>query len=825
MATLRLTGPVTPQSCQLRLLAVVPTTSRRSLRVTLLISLTIALCATLPGCSGCGKSDPAAKKDDKEEKKKKEKKPPFEIARPKIQPSDKSIPLFYVKPGHWASVTQTMKANDYNFTGELYSASTDNSGNPVPLDRTSFRMTATRPAALPKGQTKHVEMMFYVPHREGKSPYLTSSLRTKGGGREVKRSMELSAVMKPFHFFFVVLASPPDAYSYVKAMDSMRPPFETLNDTGRNIYYHVILPEVDRRAPLPEHSLAWTNISALLWDDFDTNILTPGQQQALVDWLHWGGQLIVSGPRSLESLKNSFLAAYLPAIGSGLRTLNQEAFKEVNGYWSLTGKDDKRLDLKVIEGKPVDGIQLELTKRGKFVRNTGNLVAERHVGRGRVVVTAFPLTHRQVITWRSYDSFFNGCLLRRPSRRYQVMQMGDLQVNWANYRAFREDPRILSKLRYFTRDASPATAIQQTSLGQDPDPGHQADPLSGVAGWTDFSPVARAARESLKEAAGINVPEASFVLLILFAYLVVLVPVNWGLFHALGRVEWAWIAAPCIAIGCAVLVVKLAQLDIGFARSRTEVGLLEIQSDYSRAHLTRYTALYSSLSTVYTFEFDDDSALALPFASNKDFRMVPGQSYETVKYHRAKGTRLSAFRVDSNSTGMVHSEQLIDLDGPIELKDGDRRRTSVSNETEIKLRDVGIIRLTDRGRLQVAWVGDLAPKTARRLVFGQVSEGPSSLEEWEHSPVTATTPQVGEVSLRRVLDIAQSHGHLRPGDTRLIAWTDHDLPGMSITPSSSQSTLRTLVVAHLRHGAWQNAEPDENARPRVKSFWDEDESL
>ena len=33
----------------------------------------------------------------------------------------------------------------------------------------------------------------------------------------------------------------------------------------------------------------------------------------MLDWLHWGGQLIISGPESLEALRDSFLADYLPA--------------------------------------------------------------------------------------------------------------------------------------------------------------------------------------------------------------------------------------------------------------------------------------------------------------------------------------------------------------------------------------------------------------------------------------------------------------------------------------------------------------------------------
>ncbi len=70
-----------------------------------------------------------------------------------------------------------------------------------------------------------------------------------------------------------------------------------------------------------------------------------------------------------------------------------------------------------------------------------------------------------------------------------------------------------------------------------------------------------------------------------------------GLFRALGRVEWAWVAAPLIAVVCTVTVIRLAQLDIGFVRLQTEVAVAEIQGDYPRADVTRYDALYTSLTT------------------------------------------------------------------------------------------------------------------------------------------------------------------------------------------------------------------------------------
>ena len=62
--------------------------------------------------------------------------------------------------------------------------------------------------------------------------------------------------------------------------------------------------------------------------------------------------------------------------------------------------------------------------------------------------------------------------------------------------------------------------------------------------------------------------------------------------------------------------------------------MVELQGNYPRAHLTRYTALYSSLGTDYRFDFDDPSALALPFSAGK--QPLTGQARRTVMLDRRR---------------------------------------------------------------------------------------------------------------------------------------------------------------------------------------------
>ena len=60
-------------------------------------------------------------------------------------------------------------------------------------------------------------------------------------------------------------------------------------------YYRLVLPMEPDKPALSSHPLTWTTISHAIWDGYPPDMLTFSQQQALLDWMHWGGQLIISG--------------------------------------------------------------------------------------------------------------------------------------------------------------------------------------------------------------------------------------------------------------------------------------------------------------------------------------------------------------------------------------------------------------------------------------------------------------------------------------------------------------------------------------------------
>jgi len=461
-----------------------------------------------------------------------------------------------------------------------------------------------------------------------------------------------------------------------------------------------------------------------------------------------------------------------------------------------------------------------LRAEGRFLEGTGDLVAERRVGRGRVVVTAFSLAGSDIQNWECFDGFFNACLLRRPPREFVATRFGSVRAQWAVEGARNDDARLVTATRYFSRDTGPARPASVAAGSADAADWHLdgsvTDRASGVGGWNDDGAVASAAHSALQQAAGIWIPRAGFVARVLAVYLVVLVPLNWGFFRLLGRVEWAWVAAPVLAVVGAVIVIRLAQLDIGFARSRTEIAVLELHGGHARAHLTRYTALYTSLSSAYDFAFDDPSAVARPFPPTQSpSRLSP------VWLRHDRGVGMTGFRVNSNMTGFVHSEQMSDLGGAVRLVMNGAEPARLENRTALRLRDAGLWYRTERGDLMECWLGPLAPRSTAAVRFVPAAGGRPWFSQWEQEAVAVGGPAASGASLRKLAELAAGGQSLGAGDVRMVAWTQDDIPGLAVSPASTQTRVHVMVLAHLRFGRIPAPRPDLNLKSDVLEKADE----
>ncbi|HKD38118.1 MAG TPA: hypothetical protein VKB78_14995, partial [Pirellulales bacterium] len=332
---------------------------------------------------------------------------------------------------------------------------------------------------------------------------------------------------------------------------------------------------------------------------------------------------------------------------------------------------------------------------------------------------------------------------------------------------------------------------------------------AGVCGWNDGSAISKDASESLGAAAGIDIPKAGFVAWMLGAYLVVLVPLNWAIFRTVRRVEWAWVAVPLIAMAGAVVVTKAANLNIGFARSQTEIGLLELQNGYSRGHLTRYTALYTSLSTSYDVKFNDPYAVVQPFELPERTRS-PTWEPSAYTLRQEADVKLSGFGVSSNSTSMLHSEQMYDLGGAITYTDSNGP-PMVFNRTRFTFPQAAVVRRTVGGDYQVAWLGAFSPGEVGRPLDFEIAAADKPLPRWRDDPVAE--PTIPPLSLEKMARLVSDRNGLKPGDARLVASISEPLPGMVVDPVASQATRSAvLVVANLRFGPRAEPQPDRGVR-------------
>jgi len=800
---------------------------------------------TTMGCRGCQSSQSTeedGKKSAEELKKladEKKKKDPLEIGHllpllgqelSEDELADQ-VPKLLVKPGHWMPTVQKMQANYDDFVGSTSSTLTNDRKQPVALGHTHYTYQSTRPVVLAKGREKMVDGLLYVPE-DSAGTHASSRLINRDSEAEVSQSDPRLVKMPSYQYFLVVLAKEVSRYGFLKVTDTVRAEWEGEDEASSQIHYRVVLADATERIALSPSLFSWTSIAYLVWDEVDATRLSAEQQQALVDWLHWGGRLIINGPDSLDTLRGSFLDEFLPAKSTGPRKISAADLSEWSQYWSNRTSGKQLPSLTPV--RPLSGVQLAPSEGAREVAGGAGLFYERNIGQGSIVVSAMQLTERELINWPGFDGFLNAALLRRPRRSFSEGFYGGLRVDWLDLPQQRLDAHLITGLRLFSRDAGSQANIQEvlppnpTPFGsQQPEPRTQIDRPGGLASWNEFGPVSTASREVLVKAAGVEMPGAGFISACLALYLVVLVPLNWMVFHTLGRVEWAWIAAPIIAVLGTLAIVRLAQLDIGFVRSQTEIALLELHEDYPRGLLSRYTAFYSSLSTTYDVTFNEANTVATPFPVGAAGGRKIGDRMFTVSFERRAKDVLRGLAVSSNSTRMLHSEQIVDLQGPLRLGMSSRNLQQVENNSGLDLRNVAVVHRyfkqgSDQPLYDASWIGNLRHGTSAVLGLAPLMSTSEQLPFANERAQALRGTTTGELNIDDLLKIVyrfpqeNDARYARREEYRLVGQIDEVLPGAEALPSASQVEGVTVVLAHLAYGDLPVAQPDVKSRGDVK---------
>jgi hypothetical protein len=794
----------------------------------------VLLVPLIVGCDGC-RNDSTTSSNQQAELSPED----FVAGRPVPYPTDDKVVTSGIKPGHWLTAVQALKSNNADSRGDLNSIAglASQASNPDQPKTTWSDVQALRngsiitrrPVVLPKGQNKKLDYRTFAPNLfvNGKAKSFLSNRFTSS---ERAESFSIGAYpftkMGPAEYFMVVLTERPERFTRFQVSDwnrAIRDETSIALDAPI-INYRVVTPSAENYFPLPlplaETMLDWTSTAVVFWDDLPPEALTLQQQTALADWVHFGGQLIVNGSAAADSLNKTSAADLLPLRPTGSIELDIDAAQELLVNWQVSGDTSTNQQVSLLKAREsrvaVDGVMVD---NAQAIDNSGNLILTCRAGSGRVVQSRFDLMSDWLTSWKSYDSFVNSVLLLRPPRKVAPIAKvdGSGVVNRQTYvlpYGFSEfaEPTMNTRFRIASRDAilpiesvaavTPVVEQSATAISSRYDAYTRVDIVAGISGWSDRSDVLRLCRETLRVESGIEIPNSALVFRSLGYYLCILIPLNYLIFRVLGKLEYAWLAVPIIAIGGAIWVAREARLDIGFARSQAEMGLLEVQAGCDRAHLTRVMAIYNSLSSTYDIAFDSPGAAALPIQQGNKVSPVSA----VFKTGYAEGPILSGMVVGSNQVRMVHAEQMFSLGGSL-LLDGNG---NLINGTDRELFDAVVIRKDIDGKMEVANVGPCPGQSTTSLRFRQ---------EVEDEDITASMSE--DVNdLERAL---VQYSAVRPGSTRLVARISEPLPGMTIIPSATQVKSRTTVLAHLEYAPWPQPLPDVNlTQDNIKVLKDAD---
>jgi hypothetical protein len=797
------------------------------------------------GCEGCrsdgggenaSETDPSAPTSD------------FTFGGAQPLPMGDSPGQMGLKPGHWFTATETIRSNRGDVRGTLRQGVESPPPPPrqdqldselPPLDPSApkpavrFPLVSERPAVLPKQRTRRLEsrLLAAAPpsFRRGSGALLGGQLFSGGQSSVLETGRRAVKLLEPQEYFFVILTKRPERFSSLQSADWVRPPVDDNQfNTDVPTNYRLVLPKSDGVLPLAETMLDWTSTAVLLWDDLEPTALTAEQTRAISDWIHFGGRLIVNGPAAGAAFGRSELAGLLPISIEGSGELEPASVESLLVGWSVAG--DNSIDQQAALVRERTGrLFTEGTAHPSAiaVRDCADLVWSRRVGRGQVVVARFDLTSDWVLGWRSRDSFFNAALLGRPGRRYVkiedafnqryvtdaasvsagplVGQSVDATIN-SGFRLIGRDGRLTAIVGEPQSDGRTATAVDDEITGQTDSAMRStavndfvSHPVQGVGGWRDDSDVATLTLESLRAESGVAIPPRSFVMQALAIYLVVLIPLNYIVFWLVGRLEWAWLAVPVIGLGGAAWIARGASLDVGLARSRTEIAILEVHGDYPRGHLTRFVSLYNSLSRRYDLAFDSPDAAAAPVGILGKSRGDDDSSGPvTIRYGYGDGPVLAGLSVASNRTRIFHAEQVIDLGGSVVLADD-----SLRNGTSFDLMDAWLVRKSADGEIAVA-------------ALGRCDAGSRVRVRWTDAPVVGPVAGLGDslpLRVDRLMGPLSRADSLPAGSTRLVARCESPMPGLSITPEAAQQNVGTVVVVHLELPPVRIGDGDENLMP------------
>jgi hypothetical protein len=795
------------------------------------------------GCRGCNQQT-TKNKDPEEEKKK------LRITSSEMRtlPFSKDTIGNFHKPGHWYQANHKLKANqqDESLTAKVGIFSRER--KLVPTFPGTSPMEFQRNIAIGKDQEKNIALKFYQPDiavdnekldmtSETIPSYLAVNYSMRGVGTTVFAGEYPARLLPGYQYNIVSISVDPARYVFWRGLDCMVWPSQKMMPDERIAPHRMTdLNEDEIASQFPEHLYSMTSISHLVINDASPSRFSTEQQNAILDWLYFGGTIIINGSDAIGGVSSSFLKELSPLNNTIASSITEEEIDRLNENWTIKEYTNQIKTASIVPftpAKKIPKLEGELAEGASWVNSLNGLVAEKLVGQGRVVMTTFPMTDNTFIRWPSYSSFIHNAILRKPPRDVVFIVENNAppvaDTKYAGkYSGSELNPIHSTRLRIWARDldssmiSTSRVDTKKTSLGA----------------WNPQSEILLQARQSLQQSSGITVPKIETIVKLLVGYLIILVPINWLVFRLLGKVELAWVAAPIIAIVGAFVVARGVQLDVGFSRSQTEYGFLECHAGHPRGVLSTYSALYTSLSTNYRATFENENGVVTPMPSPAAeigaSKRIAATKYDYTFADDA-GSGLQSTTVLSNTTGLLQSEETVQLGGNINTKlDASLLQVVVTSDSTIDLKDFGVLGIDPQGRLVKGWLGSLEKGTAMKCDLKVQEKDDRWFDEWNENVILSrpdvirsdginwTSKEIGdELYLGALLEKVSKGYPLAKGEYIAIGWTDNSLSTLNIAPIAKQKKQRNLVLLHLRAGDLPKVSADLKIHPIQQEETDE----
>ncbi|MCC9603646.1 hypothetical protein LOC67_24115 [Stieleria sp. JC731] len=773
----------------------------------LYILLTVPL---IVGCEGCRQVSTSGGPSEND----KAPKEAYSVGATLGYPADQNATFGALKPGHWMSAEQSLRSNQGDQRGELHTQATailrDRDLNQI---GTVNSIKTVRPVVLPEGQMRGFDFRFHVPlpSSESSRRISLSSRMVPSSGGILDTGGQPFVALDASEYFFVVLTTRPDRFTRFQTANWASFQSGNVDREVRYNNYRVVVPKVDGSIlPLPDTMLDMSSFAVIFWDDVSADALTPMQQSAIADWVRFGGRFIINGADGSDAVANTSLLELMPLEPTSNIELDGKSAAEMMENHSVESDRSlaKQRNLVLSESSriAVDG---RLNSGAEPLEGTASLVLRKPFGRGAVIQPRFDLLDSWIQDWESYDSFVNNVILNRPARNFVVSQSApsfsdgvgsldenevfpeDLELTFTGTR-IGSDAAANTQFRLSSRDAILSQLDNQQGESKEAgsifDRTYRVDGVGGLASWNDNSDIMQQMTDTLTSEAGIEIPDSALVIRSLLIYLIVLVPINYIVFRLMNRLEYAWFAVPVIAVIGAALAARQARLDIGFARSNTEIAFAEVYAGYPRAHLTRLMGIYNSLSSRYELQFPTADGIAMPLIDEVD----PGTGIQPAFHVSfAEGPALVDFAVASNRMRFVHCEEMVDLGGKVTFSNDE-----LVNDSDHELMDGVVVRRGPDGRTEAA-------------VIGSLSQGESTAVNYV--PINQISPTVDlPLKIDALMQRLIAKDSLPLDSTRLVCRIEGRIDGLNISPSASQSITQTVMLVHLEQPPFPTLETDRN---------------